>query len=76
MSLSIFRTMPRPTPDNRPAPSSRVPRGGWLAIGFILAAMALLSFYSNVQNARRDHIEKVTITPAAPTTPPPAVTEP
>jgi type II secretory pathway pseudopilin PulG len=36
-----------------------------LAIVIILLAIAVLSVYSNVQKARRDTIEKVTITPAA-----------
>jgi hypothetical protein len=34
-------------------------------MGLILLALTLLSIYSNVQKARRDQIEKVTITPAA-----------
>jgi hypothetical protein len=38
-------------------------------MALILAAMALLSVYSNVQKARRDQIEKVTITPAASVSP-------
>jgi hypothetical protein len=45
--------------------ASPVPRGGYLAMGLILLALVLLSIYSNVQKARRDQIEKVTITPAA-----------
>ena len=42
-----------------------MPRGGFIAMGAIVAAMALLAVYSNVQKARRDKIETVTITPAA-----------
>lgn len=54
----------------KPLPvASPVPRGGYLAIGLILLAMALLSVYSNVQKGRRDQIEKVTITRAADVTP-------
>jgi hypothetical protein len=34
--------------------------------------MALLALYSNVQNSRRDQIEKVTIAPAPPATPTPS----
>jgi hypothetical protein len=62
--------------DETSAPASRVPRGGWLAIGLIIAAMALLSVYSNVQKARRDRIEKVTITPAASVSPAPSRPQP
>lgn len=58
--------------------ASPVPRGGYLAMGLILLALALLSVYSNVQKARRDQIEKVTITrtaapAAAPSASPPPV---
>jgi hypothetical protein len=38
-------------------------------MGSILVAMALLSIYGNIQRARRDEIEKVTITPAAAASP-------
>jgi hypothetical protein len=51
-----------------PPPRSRPPRLGLLAIAVILIAMALLALYSNVQNSRRDQIEKVTIAPAPPAT--------
>ena len=34
-------------------------------MGLIVAALALLSVYSNIQKSRRDEIEKVTIVPAA-----------
>ncbi len=37
-----------------------------MVMAVILIAMALLAIYSNVQNARRDQIETVTIAPAAP----------
>ena len=43
-----------------------MPRGGLQIMALILAAMALLALYSNYQKARRDEIETVTITPAAP----------
>jgi hypothetical protein len=33
----------------------------------ILVALALVAVYANVQKARRDKIEKVTIVPASPT---------
>jgi hypothetical protein len=57
--------------DDEEVPASRVPRGGWLAMGLILLAMALLAVYSNVQKARRAQIETVTITPAASAVPTP-----
>ncbi len=66
----------RREPDNSPAPASRLPRGGWLAIGFILFVMTLVSIYGNLQKARRDSIEKVTITPATLPTPTPPLAEP
>ncbi len=56
--------MNRPPPDEASAPASPVPRGGWLIIALVLAAFALLCVYSNVQKARRDKIETVTLTPA------------
>lgn len=40
----------------------------------IVVAMALLAIYANVQKARRNEIEKVTIIPFA--TPPPASPSP
>ena len=40
----------------------------------IVIAMALLAIYANVQKARRNEIEKVTIIPVA--TPPPASATP
>ncbi|MBA3272430.1 MAG: hypothetical protein H0T11_00960 [Chthoniobacterales bacterium] len=61
--------MKRAQPEEDEAPASRVPRGGWLAITSILIGMTLISVYSNVQKARRDRIEIVTITPAASLTP-------
>jgi hypothetical protein len=45
------------------APRSRAPRHGLLVVAVILIAMALLALYSNVQHARRDQIETVTIAP-------------
>jgi len=33
---------------------------------FIVAALALIAIYANVQKARRDKIEKVTIIPVSP----------
>lgn len=71
----ILRAVDSPAEKNIP-PASRAPRNGLILMGLILLAMALLSVYSNVQKARRDQIETVTIlraTPApsaAPTTTP------
>jgi hypothetical protein len=50
--------------------SNRAPRAGVRLMIIIVAAMALLAIYANVQKARRSEIEKVTIIPVA--TPPPA----
>jgi hypothetical protein len=47
-------------------PKSRVPRGGLQMIALIVAVLGLLALYSNYQKLRRDQIETVTITPAAP----------
>lgn len=57
--------MNEPDREKSPPVASSVPRGGFLAMGLVLGALALLSIYGNVQKARRDQIEKVTITPAA-----------
>jgi hypothetical protein len=52
-------------------PASPAPRNGLQLMALTLFAMALLAVYSNVEKARRDQIETVTITPltqkAAPT---------
>ncbi|MBA3387496.1 MAG: hypothetical protein H0T95_12940 [Chthoniobacterales bacterium] len=58
--------MPSPR-DNEPAiPPSPAPRRGLQLMAIILVVMALLAVYSNVQRARRGHIETVTIAPAPP----------
>lgn len=57
-----------------PADFSRAPRVGVRLMIIILVAMTLLAIYANVQKARRDQIEKVTITPvsiASPASPSP-----
>jgi hypothetical protein len=59
---------------NEEQPRSRVPRGGLQIMALILAVMTLLAIYSNYQKARRDEIETVTITPAAPTAASPSPT--
>ena len=44
---------------------SRAPRLGVRLMVVILIGLALVAIYANVQKARRDKIERVTITPAA-----------
>jgi hypothetical protein len=56
------------------ADSTRAPRSGVRLMIIIVVAMALLAIYANVQKARRNEIEKVTIIPVA--TPPPASPSP
>ena len=48
-----------PTPDD----SMRAPRSGLILMLVIVIAVALVAIYANVQQARRDKIEKVTIIP-------------
>ncbi|MFN2622684.1 MAG: hypothetical protein ABR611_07555 [Chthoniobacterales bacterium] len=48
-----------PTPDD----PSRAPRAGLVLMLVIAVAVALVAVYANVQKARRDKIEKVTIIP-------------
>jgi len=47
------------TPDDL----SRAPRSGLVLMLVIVIAAALVAIYANVQKARRDKIEKVTIIP-------------
>ncbi|HSV63265.1 MAG TPA: hypothetical protein VLH83_07950 [Chthoniobacterales bacterium] len=47
------------TPDD----PSRAPRSGLMLMLVIVIAAALVAIYANVQKARRDKIEKVTIIP-------------
>jgi hypothetical protein len=42
-----------------------------MMMGLILAVMALLALYANIQDGRRETIERVTIAPAAPASPTP-----
>jgi cell division septal protein FtsQ len=53
--------LPQPPPEN--PRWARVPKGAVIVMIVILIAMALLSFYSNVQRWRRDKIETVIVTP-------------
>jgi len=48
------------------APATRAPRSGLQLMALILVSLSLVAIYSNVQKARRDQIETVTIAPAAP----------
>ena len=54
--------------------SDRAPRSGVRLMIIIVVAMALLAIYANVQKARRNKIEKVTIIPVS--TAPPASPSP
>jgi len=47
------------------AESSRAPRAGLKLMIVIVVALALVAIYANVQKARRDKIEKVTIIPVS-----------
>ena len=52
-----------PTPDD----PTRAPRSGLILMLIIVIAVALVAIYANVQKARRDKIEKVTIIPISET---------
>jgi hypothetical protein len=56
---------PDDTP-NKVSDSSRAPRAGLILMVVIVAGTALIALYANVQKARRDTIEKVTIIPSTP----------
>jgi hypothetical protein len=45
---------------------SRAPRSGLILMLIIIGAVALVAIYANVQKARRDKIEKVTVTLISP----------
>ncbi len=51
------------------ADESRVPRTGVRLMLGIFIGLALVAIYANVQKARRDKIEQVTITPVSTVTP-------
>lgn len=66
--------MPPANEQQNAAKSSRAPRSGVRLMIIIVVAMALIAIYANVQKARKDEIEKVTIIPVAtapPTSPAP-----
>jgi len=48
-----------PPPDD----PTRAPRSGLILMLIIVIAVALVAFCANVQKARRDKIEKVTVVP-------------
>ena len=60
------RRCPVPSPDQQPE-VSRAPRSGLILMAVIVVALALVALYANVQKARRDKIEKVTIVAVSPT---------
>lgn len=66
--------MPPANEQQNAARSTRAPRAGVRLMIIIVVAMALLAIYANVQKARRNEIEKVTIIPIS--TPPPASPSP
>lgn len=59
--------MPPAEEQKNAAESSRAPRAGVRLMIIIVIALALLAIYANVQKARREKIEKVTIIPVATT---------
>jgi hypothetical protein len=62
-------------PAGEKAPASPAPKNGLQLMALTLFVMALLAVFSNMQKARRDQIETVTITsptPRASPTPGPA----
>jgi hypothetical protein len=60
-----------PTPND----SSRAPRSGLILMLIIVIGVALVAIYANIQKARRDKIEKVTIIPLLSGTPAPSPLE-
>ena len=64
--------MPRAGEQQKAPESNRAPRVGVRLMIIIVVAMALLAIYANVQKARRDKIEKVTISPVPSATPVPS----
>ena len=57
--------MPPDDTPNKVSDSSRAPRAGLILMIAIVVGTGLIALYANVQKARRDKIEKVTITPVA-----------
>ena len=59
--------MPPDDTPNKVSDSSRAPRAGLILMVVIVIGTGLIALYANVQKARRDTIEKVTITPISST---------
>ena len=59
--------MPPDDTTNKVSDSSRAPRAGLILMVAIVVGTGLIALYANVQKARRDTIEKVTITPISST---------
>lgn len=59
--------MPPDDAQNKVSDSSRAPRAGLILMVIIVIGTGLIALYANVQKARRDAIEKVTITPISST---------
>ena len=59
--------MPPDDTPNKGSDSSRAPRAGLILMVVIVIGTGLIALYANVQKARRDKIEKVTITPISST---------
>lgn len=55
--------MPSDDTPNKVSGSSRAPPAGLILMVVIVVGTGLIALYANVQKARRDTIEKVTITP-------------
>jgi threonine dehydrogenase-like Zn-dependent dehydrogenase len=59
--------VPSDNTPNEVSDSSRAPRAGLILMVVIVIGTGLIALYANVQKARRDKIEKVTITPISST---------
>jgi hypothetical protein len=57
------------TPTEEKPDPSRAPRTGVRLMIVVFIGLALVAIYANVQKARRDKIEQVTITPVSTATP-------
>lgn len=68
--------VPAPLDDEEGTLASPAPRAGLILMALVIVVMAALSIYSNVQRARRDQIETVTIVPAAPVPSPSPIASP
>jgi hypothetical protein len=55
--------------EERNGEASRAPRSGLRMMVIIVAGVALVAIYANVQRVRQDKIEKVIVTPVSTATP-------